>query len=93
LTQCLALEFRALNISVNALSPGKYSILTDPVKSDHLRANPERVFMKPEMMVPPALFLARQDGRGVTGQHVEALEWLSRNGHGGEERWRVRVQD
>jgi 3-oxoacyl-[acyl-carrier protein] reductase len=91
LTQCLAIEFQAFNIAVNSLSPGKHSILTDEAKRGQLRKNPEVIFMKPEIMVPPALFLAAQDGRGLTGQHIEALEWVTQNGQGGKEEWRVRL--
>jgi NAD(P)-dependent dehydrogenase (short-subunit alcohol dehydrogenase family) len=91
LTQYLALEFQAYNIAVNSLSPGKHSILTDQEKIDQLKENPELVFMRPEMMVPPALFLASQNGQGTTGQHIEAWQWVSQNNYGGVEDWRVRM--
>jgi len=91
LTQCLALEFQAYNIAVNSLSPGKHSILTDQEKVDQLKENPELIFMRPEMMVPPALFLASQNGQGSTGQHIEAFQWLSQNNYGGGEDWRARI--
>ncbi len=91
LTQSLALEFRSLNVAVNSLSPGKHSIFTDEEKREQLKGNPERVFMRPEMMVPPAVFLALQNGSGVTGQHVEALEWIAQNGLGRIEDWKVEV--
>jgi NAD(P)-dependent dehydrogenase (short-subunit alcohol dehydrogenase family) len=91
LTQSLALEFQSLNIAVNSLSPGKHSILTDEEKKKQLKANPELVFMRPEMMVPPAVFLALQNGSGVTGQHLEALEWSAQNGFGRIEDWKVKV--
>jgi 3-oxoacyl-[acyl-carrier protein] reductase len=91
LSQCLAIEFKAFNIAVNSLSPGKHSILTDEVKRDQLRENPEVIFMQPEIMVPPALFLALQDGRGLTGRHIEALDWVTENGQGGKEQWRARL--
>jgi NAD(P)-dependent dehydrogenase (short-subunit alcohol dehydrogenase family) len=91
LTQTLALEFRSLNIAVNSLSPGKHSIFTDEENREQLKADPQRVFMRPEMMVPPAVFLALQTGSGVTGQHVEALEWVARNGFGEIEDWKVKV--
>jgi NAD(P)-dependent dehydrogenase (short-subunit alcohol dehydrogenase family) len=91
LTQCLALEFRDHDITVNSLSPGKYSILTDPEKIDQLKQNPDLVFLRPELMVPPALFLASQDGRAVTGQHIEATEWILENSRGPLEDWRAQV--
>jgi NAD(P)-dependent dehydrogenase (short-subunit alcohol dehydrogenase family) len=91
LTQCLALEFQAYNIAVNSLSPGKHSILTDQEKLDQLKENPELIFMRPEMMVPPALFLASQNGQGTTGQHIDALQWVSQNNCGGPEDWRVKI--
>jgi NAD(P)-dependent dehydrogenase (short-subunit alcohol dehydrogenase family) len=91
LTQCLALEFQAYNIAVNSLSPGKHSILTDQEKVYQLKENPELIFMRPEMMVPPALFLASQNSQGTTGQHIEAFQWVSQNNYGGIEDWRVRI--
>jgi NAD(P)-dependent dehydrogenase (short-subunit alcohol dehydrogenase family) len=91
LTQTLALEFQSLNTAVNSLSPGEHSIFTDEEKREQLKADPARVFMRPEMMVPPAVFLAQQNGSGVTGQHVEALEWVGQNGFGGVEDWKFIV--
>ena len=91
LTQTLALEFQSLNIAVNSLSPGKHSIFTDEEKREQLKADPQRVFMRPEMMVSPAVFLAFQNGSGVTGQHVEALEWVAQNGFGRMEDWKFEV--
>jgi len=88
LTQCLALEFQSYNIAVNSLSPGMHSILTDPEKLIQLKDNPGLVYLRPEIMVPPALFLARQNGLGVTGQHLEATEWISQNNRGTIEDWR-----
>ena len=84
LTQCLALEFGPLNIAVNSLSPGRHSVLTDESKRELLTRDPAVIYMKPEIMVPPALFLAVQNGRAMTGQHIEALEWLEKNGYGGQ---------
>jgi 3-oxoacyl-[acyl-carrier protein] reductase len=91
LTQTLALEFQSLNIAVNSLSPGKHSIFTDEEKREQLKADPQRVFMRPEMMVPPAVFLALQNSSGVTGQHVEAFEWVAQNGFGRMEDWKFEV--
>ena len=91
LTQCLAIEFRAFNIAVNTISPGAHSILTDQEKIDSLKRNPETVYMRPEMMVPPVLFLARQDAGGVSGQHIDAFQWILDHGRGDEDTWRVRI--
>jgi NAD(P)-dependent dehydrogenase (short-subunit alcohol dehydrogenase family) len=91
LTQSLALEFQSFNIAVNALSPGKHSILTDEAKREQLQRTPATFFMRPEMMLPPAIFLATQDGNGTTGQHIEALDWVTQNGHGGIEEWKAKA--
>jgi NAD(P)-dependent dehydrogenase (short-subunit alcohol dehydrogenase family) len=91
LTQSLGLEFQSFNIAVNALSPGKHSILTDEVKREQLQRTPAALFMRPEMMLPPAIFLALQDGHGTTGQHIEALDWVMHNGHGGIEEWKAKA--
>jgi NAD(P)-dependent dehydrogenase (short-subunit alcohol dehydrogenase family) len=91
LTQSLGLEFQSFNIAVNALSPGKHSILTDEVKREQLQRTPAALFMRPEMMLPPAIFLATQDGNGTTGQHIEALDWVTQNGHGGIEEWKAKA--
>ena len=91
LTQCLAIEFRAVNIAVNSISPGAHSVLTDREKVTHLKRNPAAVYMHAEMMVPPVLFLARQNGEGITGQHIDALEWMMQNGYGDTETWRFKI--
>jgi NAD(P)-dependent dehydrogenase (short-subunit alcohol dehydrogenase family) len=91
LTQCLALEFKAYAIDVNSLSPGKYSILTDSEKIEQLKDNSELIFLRPEIMVPPALFLASENGRGITGQHIEATDWIAHNNHGAIADWRARI--
>jgi NAD(P)-dependent dehydrogenase (short-subunit alcohol dehydrogenase family) len=91
LTQSLALEFASLNIAVNTISPGKFSILTDQEKIDEVRRNPAAVYMSPAMMVAPMLFLAQQNGASVTGQHVDALQWIIENGCGDQEFWRVKL--
>ena len=91
LTQSLAGELKEFNIAVNALSPGAISILTDPEKIEELKKNPEQLFMRPEIMGPPAIFLARQDGGGLTGAHIEALQWVRDNGLGDIEDWKAKI--
>jgi len=90
LTQSLAAEFKTFNIAVNSLSPGSISVLTDTLKLQDLRRNSGALFMRPEIMVPPAIFLALQDGSGLIGQHIEALDWVSKNGLGGVGEWRAK---
>jgi 3-oxoacyl-[acyl-carrier protein] reductase len=91
LTQSLAAELKSFNIAVNSLSPGAISILTDREKIDELKKNPDQLFMRPEIMAAPALFLARQDGGGLTGAHVEALQWIRDNGFGDIEDWKAKL--
>jgi NAD(P)-dependent dehydrogenase (short-subunit alcohol dehydrogenase family) len=86
LTQSLALEWQPLNIAVNTLSPG-VSILTDALKLDLRATNPSLRYARPEVMVPPTIFLAQQDGQGVTGQHVDAWQWVQQQGLGGWDQW------
>ena len=86
LTQSLAAEWRPLNIAANTLSPG-VSILTDAIKLELRKENPILRYARPEMMVPPAVFLAQQDATGVTGRHVNAFEWVQEHGLGGWDQW------
>ena len=91
MTQSLAAELKTINIAVNSLSPGVISILTDREKIEELKRNPAQLFMRPEIMGPPAIFLARQDAAGVTGTHVEALQWIRENGMGDVEDWKAKL--
>lgn len=86
LSQALAAEWRELNVAVNTIEPG-VSVLTDDVKRGLVASGARVRFARPELMVPPALFLAAQDASGVTGTHVNALDWLAEHGLGGFERW------
>ena len=86
LTQALAEEWHDAGVAVNSLEPGG-SVLTDDVKAELVAEGTTHRFLRPEVMVPPALFLASQDASGVSGQHVNALEWCVDHGDGGRERW------
>jgi 3-oxoacyl-[acyl-carrier protein] reductase len=86
LTQCLAAEWRPYNIAVNSLAPG-VSVLTDEIKREMRRKDPSLKHASPDMMAPPALFLAQQDASGVTGQRIVAWDWLREHDLGGWERW------
>jgi 3-oxoacyl-[acyl-carrier protein] reductase len=91
MTQSLAAELKPFNIAVNSLSPGAISILTDVEKVEELKKNPDQLFMRAEIMGPPAIFLARQDAGGVTGTHIEALQWIRDNHLGDVEDWRAKL--
>ncbi|MGH2520591.1 MAG: SDR family NAD(P)-dependent oxidoreductase, partial [Chloroflexota bacterium] len=86
LTQCLAAEWQADNIAVNSLAPG-VSVLTDAIKLDMRRENPSLRHARPEMMVPPLLFLAQAQAAQITGQRIVAWEWLQTHGLGAWDRW------
>lgn len=86
LTQCLAAEWKTDDIAVNSLAPG-VSVFTDQLKIELRRKNPELRHAKPEMMVPPALFLAQVAAAEFTGQRVVAWDWLDTQGQGGWDRW------
>jgi 2-dehydro-3-deoxy-D-gluconate 5-dehydrogenase len=86
LTKCLANEWAALNINVNAIAPGIFEtdmaqrVLEDPAKAAELRGRiPSNRFGKPEDLVGPVLFLASEASRHVHG-HVLLVDggWMGR---------------
>lgn len=86
LTQTLAEEWQDYAVAVNSLEPGG-SVLTDDVKAELVSEGTPHRFLRAEVMVPPALFLASQDARGISGTHVNALEWVVAHGLGAREAW------
>jgi NAD(P)-dependent dehydrogenase (short-subunit alcohol dehydrogenase family) len=86
LTQCLAAEWRADDIAVNSLAPG-VSVLTDELKLEMRRRDPSLKHARPEMMAPPALFLAQAKAADFSGRRVVAWDWLREHDMGGWERW------
>lgn len=97
LTFYLAHELAPHNIAANLLLPG-HTRSTGSDEQEAARAviraqsQPERppvgpLRLKPDHVVPLALFLAQQDASGVTGQEIRALQWNSEHGHGGIETW------
>lgn len=77
LTKVLALEVKQYNISVNALFPGA---LVNTQMARHAPAWKRATMLPPEHMLPAAIFLSAQDGAGVTGQSINALEWSQTHG-------------
>ena len=88
MTQALAEEWRADRIAVNTLEPGG-SVLTDATKGRLVESGVERRFLRPDVIVPALLALATPAAGGVTGTHVDALEWAVAHGLGPRERWLV----
>jgi 2-dehydro-3-deoxy-D-gluconate 5-dehydrogenase len=86
LTKCLANEWAALGINVNAIAPGIFEtdmashVLADPGKANELRGRvPAGRFGTPEDIVGPLLFLASDASRHVHG-HVLLVDggWMGR---------------
>ena len=38
-----------------------------------------RKLLAPEIIIPPAVFLASDEGRGITGRRIAASEWSLKN--------------
>lgn len=86
LTKCLANEWAALGINVNAIAPGIFETdmaaqtLADPIKTAELKGRvPAGRFGAPEDIVGPLLFLASNASRHVHG-HVLLVDggWMGR---------------
>lgn len=86
LTKCLANEWAALGINVNAIAPGIFETdmaaqtLADPIKAAELKGRvPAGCFGAPEDIVGPLLFLVSNASRHVHG-HVLLVDggWMGR---------------
>lgn len=97
LTFYLSYETKPFGLAANLLLPGhtfssgsneqessraEIKRALDPNAAPHL---PLRV--RPEHIVPPALFLAEQTATGVTGEEIVALQWNQQHELGGIETW------
>ena len=75
LTQVLADELREVGIRVNAVNPG-------PTRTDmRALAYPEEdplTLLTPEDIVPLFVYMASDDSSAVTGQSLDAQDWLKR---------------
>ena len=74
LTEILAEEGRKYNVAVNSIEPGGVT-KTRMIERTRLVLVPEREILSPEGMVPPAVFLAMQDSKSLTGTFIVAKEW------------------
>lgn len=96
MTVFLANELKPHNIAANVIIPG-FTRTTGTDEQTAARAevfarnNPGQPYMvrrlRPESVVPLALYLAEQDAGGVTGETFEALPWNQQNELGGFETW------
>jgi NAD(P)-dependent dehydrogenase (short-subunit alcohol dehydrogenase family) len=89
LTFYLAEEVKQYNIAVNVIFPAG----TRTTGSDELHAARQALgfgaasLLKPEHVVPLALYLAQQDALGETGRAIDPVRWNELHGFGGIEAW------
>lgn len=87
----LADEMRAHNVAVNVVIPAhtRGSWFDDRTRARVAEgARPGDRPVRPEHVVPIALFLATQDGSGATGRMFDALVWNLEHGLGGYDEWK-----
>lgn len=90
----LADEVKERNIAVNILVPGHARTTGFDEQNSARRAmdmsggRPGAMALKPEHIVPLALFLAKQDaGSGITGKCFDTVTWNIEHGLGGPANW------
>jgi 1,1a-dihydroxy-1-hydro-9-fluorenone dehydrogenase len=86
----LADEIKEHNVAVNLLIPGhtRGSWFDDTVrKRVAVGRGPGRRPMMTSHIVPVAMWLAEQDGSGVTGKMFDVMTWNEEHGLGGAETW------
>lgn len=70
LTKCLALEGAEFNIAVNAATPG--APINTPMSDANYTEDQKSRWVDPALLAPAFVFLARQDGSGLSGHRVAA---------------------
>ncbi len=70
LMKCLALEGAAFNIAVNCATPG--APINTPMSASNYTEQQKERWVDPALLAPAFVFLARQDGAGMTGHRVAA---------------------
>lgn len=73
LTQVLAEEVKELGIRVNAVNPGP---TRTQMRADAYPDEDPMTLPVPDTIVPAFIYLASDDSIGVTGQSLEARDWL-----------------
>ncbi len=86
LSRTLAAEWRDDRIAVNVLVPD-VRVLTEDHERGRREPTPGVRYVRPEALVPPALYLATS---GVSGERIDAIAWNEAHGLGGSERWAIR---
>ncbi len=70
LMKCLALEGREFNIAVNAATPG--APINTPMSDSNYTEEQKKQWVDPALLAPAFVFLAQQDGSGLSGHRVAA---------------------
>ncbi len=70
LMKCLALEGKPFNIAVNAATPG--APINTPMSDSNYTEEQKKSWVDPALLAPAFVFLAKQDGNGLTGHRVAA---------------------
>lgn len=95
MTIYLATELKSKGIAANTISPG-HTASTGTEEQEGMRqviraqegsAPATLRRLRPDSVVPLALWLAEQDATTVTGQQFQALKWNEEHGLGGFETW------
>jgi NAD(P)-dependent dehydrogenase (short-subunit alcohol dehydrogenase family) len=96
MTIYLATELKPYNIAANVILPGHTRTTGSDEQEAMRREMRERegraggyvpIRVRPDNVVPLALFLAEQDADGTTGQMISALQWNQEHELGGIEVW------
>ncbi len=70
LMKCLALEGKEFNIAVNCATPG--APINTPMSDSNYTDEQKTRWVDPALLAPAFVFLAQQDGAGLTGHRVAA---------------------
>jgi NAD(P)-dependent dehydrogenase (short-subunit alcohol dehydrogenase family) len=95
MTIYLATELKPYNIAANVILPGHTRTTGSDEQEAMRREMRERegrggyvpIRVRPDNVVPLALYLAEQDASGTTGQMISALQWNKEHELGGIEVW------
>lgn len=87
----MADELKDDNVAVNVLIPGHtHGSWFDDAARARIAAgmNAGRRPLRPEHIVPVAMYLADQDGHGITGKMFDVMTWNDEHGFGGYDTWK-----